>query len=366
MVTPHGATVTPRRARSWSLRVPDGAYSALPCWHSAEHWLKTLALFLDTDAAQRLRKIPRCAAARETILAVARLDAAAADVSTGRNVSTAHSTLAAKLNCKPKTVQRARAFLIAAGFAAEVVRGRPLKGEESRAAHAVHGGRQRKAASVRALILPRNVHLPPKGVSNPSRSVSKSKTKRASRAAVDKKPACLLLQKFAAEVQRLMPWLCPRGQHIGQLTRVLSLAGIDPTRWTPAALVSHLSRWMESTGYRTPTTTDQRNPLGVLRALLRRAIDTSAETPTERARREAAESRARIAARREAARREALDAASPAAVADVLGAFKTDPTRRRTRRNLLSQPRPKTTRTQPYPERVSASQTLRVTDASRQ
>lgn len=173
------------------------------------------------------------------------------------------------------------------------------------------------------------------------------------------------MQKFAAEVQRLMPWLCPRGQHIGQLTRVLSLAGIAPTRWTPAALVSHLSRWMESTGYRTPTTTDQRNPLGVLRALLRRAIDPSAETPTERARREAAESRARIAARREAARREALDAASPEAVADVLGAFKTDPTRRRTRRNLLSQPRPKTTRRQSYPERVSASQTLRVTDASR-
>ena len=309
-----------------------------------------------------------------TLLRVARADWLAADAETGRGVATAHETVAAALGMSSKTVQRARALMEALGFAVTIVGGRYLTTAEREAAYAAHGGHQVRAASLRALTLPKpaaveNVHLPRRGgvlesslvrENSPTRAHARKSAaprppatrKRTQRAGRPAQPRSLELQRFAARLidgderelevtRRRLPWLLDRAgrpAHIGALCDVLSNAGIDPRRWTPRELIERIDRWHQSQGRATLAGTS-RAPLAYFAWQLREAIDPAAPTPAEeveirRAKRDA--ERAELARDREAeqARMAAVDDAE---VARIIAQMRADMTaERRSRRHRVA------------------------------
>ncbi len=154
------------RSGSWSLEAPAGAYAPIPAWTSSAAWFDAVMDALRTPEGEELRR--RAKVAPDTLFRVANADRVAADVTTGRGVATAHETVAAVLGMCKKTVQRTRKLLEALGLAVTVVEGRYLTVAERQAAERAHGGRQIRAASVRALTMPKgvaveNVHLPRRG-----------------------------------------------------------------------------------------------------------------------------------------------------------------------------------------------------------
>lgn len=155
-----------KRSGSWSLQAPPGAYAAVPAWTSGAAWFDAVMDALRTPEGEELRR--RVSIAPDTLLRIAHADMLAADADTGRGVSTAHETVAEVTGVCKKTVQRARGLLEALGLAVSIVEGRYLTVAEREAALSAHGGRQIKAASVRALTMPKrwaveNVHLPRRG-----------------------------------------------------------------------------------------------------------------------------------------------------------------------------------------------------------
>ena len=154
----------------------------------------------------------------DTLLLVAAADAAVADAATGRNVTTAHDTVAAQLGMSAKTVQRARTLLERLGLAVTVWAGRYLTALERAAARARRGVTQLRAASTRALISPKqavalvpveNVQLPRRGQPTPTTHHSKrSPTRVTARGkTASATPTPVGVQKLAAQLSLRMPWL---------------------------------------------------------------------------------------------------------------------------------------------------------------
>ncbi|NNC14078.1 hypothetical protein HII28_19645 [Planctomonas sp. JC2975] len=79
-----------------------------------------------------------------------------------------------------------------------------------------------------------------------------------------------------------MPWLV-RNRHIGVLCDALTRAGIDPSRWTVAALLDTMNRHNAENGVTVAASTEQHDPIGYLVWTIRSAIDPTGETPTESA-----------------------------------------------------------------------------------
>ncbi|WP_344257678.1 hypothetical protein [Agromyces humatus] len=273
---------------------------------------------LATPAGEDCRREARVAVG--TLLRVARADWLAADVATGRGVATAHETVAADLGMSGKTVQRARGLMEALGFAVTVVEGRYLTTAEREAARAAHGGHQVRAASLRALTLPKppaveNVQLPRRGEAlgfslvnenSPTRAsarksaasrppAEKKRRSRAGRPAHPSAPRPIALQRFAAQLvdgderdgasRRRMPWLLNAGRkgravHIGALCDVLAAAGVEPTRWRPREVVETIDRWHQAQGRRT-LAGESRDPLRYFAWQLRMALDPTRPTPSE-------------------------------------------------------------------------------------
>jgi len=298
---------------------------------------------LATPAGEERRREAHVAAG--TLLRVARADWLSADAHNGRGVATAHETVALALGMSAKTVQRARGLMEALGFAVTIVEGRYLTTAEREAARAAHGGTQIRAASLRALTLPKpaaveDVQLPRRGEALKTSLVKENSPTRASarttaaprpparrkrvRPTSEPAPRSIALQRFAARLvdgerrdvsERRMPWLLDgrhgHRQHIGALCDVLAGAGVDPTRWTPNELVRTIDKWHQD--HARPTLAGgSRDPLRYFAWQLRQAIDPAAPTPSEeieirRAQRDA--ERARRDAEREAerARIEAID-----------------------------------------------------------
>jgi hypothetical protein len=248
----------------------------------------------------------RVSVAPATLLAVARADWQAADSATGRGVATAHETVAEHLRMSKITVRRARQVIQELGFAVVVVEGRYLTTTEREAAHAAHGGSQMRAASVRALTLPRssglveNEHLPfsQKG-SSPSH-VLKTKPKRAraqktaSRSQPrqqspknpqTRSPRPVAVQKLAAGLVVRLPWLA-RNTHIGHVCDVLTRAGVEPDRWSVSAVLGAIDTHVASVGLRVVDPAGQRDPVAYFAWLLRQAVTPVEETSFERARRD--------------------------------------------------------------------------------
>lgn len=283
------------RPRSWNLEAADGSFATVIAWHSGQSWFDALMDALAANAGENTRRAAKVSPG--TLLMVARADWLSADADTGRGVTTAHETVAAQLGMSAKTVQRARKLLEELGFAVTVVRGRYLTRAERQAARSAHGGRQLRAASVRALTLPRpaqsveNVQLPRRGDKPPLVSVKKFLPKRASArkaatkkgmgASRDRVPRSIPLQRLAHELSAAIPWLS-RDQHIGNVCAMLERCGIEPKRWTARALLDTINRGNLAGGIVSLAGSDQKDPIAYLSWMIRRTIDHTEITPVER------------------------------------------------------------------------------------
>lgn len=263
-----------QRSGSWSLTPADGAYAALPAWTSARAWMALVERVLGSERATQLRgkKISVGSA-----ILVARADMAAADVRTGRGVSTSHETVAKRLGMSKRTVGEARRLLEKLGLAVTVVMGRHLSPAERSQAKRLHGRYQEAAASVRALVMPRptspvdTCHLPRRGSVLKTSPVQKwSPTRAGARetAASRPKPRRRSTRRVAPptsprpiEVQRFT-WAVARnygldaggpptatgalhgGRHIGQLSNILQRYDVTPDRYTLATLRAELDEAM--------------------------------------------------------------------------------------------------------------------------
>lgn len=282
--------VRKRAHGSWR---PEAAPAGkLPCWTSKSQWILTVQCVLATADAEKVRT--RWAVKTATVIAVAKVDAAAADADTGRNVATSHATVARILGCSEKTVQRARSVLRDLELAVEVVRGRYLSTAERIQVSLVTGARQWRIASTRHLVVPRrhrmleavksqsedNVHLPRRGPDLsklPSSVVTKNARKRGLAHDGD-----LSTQKLAGKLASRLPWLVRR-THIGHLVRLLMAAEIDPERTTAAKIIAEI----DAAGFGWLDVRSQRNPLAWFAAGLRKAGEriyyAAAPTTAERA-----------------------------------------------------------------------------------
>lgn len=304
---PEGAAVT----GSWQLEVPAGAYGRIPAWPSGAAWFDALMDTLATAEGEMVRR--RVSIAPATLLAVARADWQSADVVTGRGVTTAHETVAAALRMSKITVRRAREVIQELGFAVVVVEGRYLTTAEREAAHAIHGGSQLRAASVRALTTPRssgtveNEHLPFSQKGSLTSFVLKTKPKRAraqktasrsgprqqsTKTVQARVPRPVAVQKLAAGLVSRLPWLA-RNTHIGHVCDVLLRVGVEPDRWSAAAVLGAIDLHVASVGLRVVDPAGQRDPVAYFAWLLRQAVSVVEETAFERARREQEEARQR-------------------------------------------------------------------------
>lgn len=347
------SSVSRDRGGSWTLPAPTGAYSQLPAWTSGEAWFDAVLDTLRTAEGEECRAAAKVSA--DTLLRVAYADRKAADQATGRGVATAHETVAVQLGMSAKTVQRARRLLERLGLAATVVEGRYLTTAERAEARARHGGRQVKAASTRALIMPQssatavdsdpveNVQLPsPRRVSSSSSVVKESPTrahtrpreatasrrprlmKKRKNSGTSSTPRTLATQQLAARIvdgdpaQKGTPNFRPQrwllGQkHIGVLCDFLERAGLVARGWTALEIVTAVDRYMQQTGRPAPASTELRNPVSFFAAMVKRAIPADAEPARLRHERDRAQ---RLAERRAAAaaaarRREEIAAQQP-------------------------------------------------------
>ena len=325
---------------SWALPAPSGAYAELPAWWSAEAWFDAVMDALRTPEGEGLRRRARVAA--DTLLRVAYADRLSADRATGRDVCTAHETVAAQLGMSSKTVQRARHLLEALGLAVTVAEGRYLTTAEREQARLVHGSDQVRAASTRALVMPatatagraprnprsvENVHLPvsPSGEqvshvlkSSPTRAHSRARegtaarrpaTTKRNRPTAPEAPRAIAVQQLAARLASRMPWL-DRGAHIGRVCSLIERMQLVERGWTVQQIVDRIDDHVRGTGIRIADPDDQRDPLGYLAWMLRAAVPADELAPFERVAQERRERMARAAAQSaaEAARRAQIDA----------------------------------------------------------
>ncbi|GAB3611574.1 hypothetical protein GCM10027414_37000 [Humibacter ginsengiterrae] len=350
------------------LRPPEGAFAGVPVCRPSE-WVHAVELALHQPAIERLMRSRR--RGRAQLLAVAGRLAAAADFSTGRNVAVSFQTVADALHCSPGTVKKCVQFLSHLGFHIEVCHGRDLLTLAELAEARVLGAEdQRAVASTRYLVIPswaRQLVRAARAVvssaplhvldqvndeetvvkSSPTRAKARStaaarprlRTRRRNQVPQDRSPRSFELQRLAALLASRMPWLA-RDRHIGVLCDALTRAGIDPSRWSAAALIDTVTRHNVEGHVTVVHPTEQRDPIGYLVWMLRSAIEPSAETPIEAADRRRAQLRDEATKHREEAAelRARMAQDDPAEVAAIIQAMRAEAQRasdrmRRTRRD---------------------------------
>lgn len=275
---------------AWSLEID--LPGKVPVWSGPAVWLTTLAEAAQTPQGAKVRK--SVSVSLPTLLDVAACDARAADGRTGRNVKTAHATVAGILGCSAKQVQRARQVIEALGYSCTVVVGRYLTTQERDEAQARHGGHQVRMASHRACIMPRpgNVHLPRrvgldleryvrshlprradalKGAAAPPAPTKKSPRRRSG-----SRPP-LATQRLAAGLAQRLPWLA-RG-HIGSLCHTLHCLGLDDAGWTVGDVLQLLEQRNVSGGLYSVPPGSQRKPLALFAFEMRHALEGVQEPP---------------------------------------------------------------------------------------
>jgi hypothetical protein len=303
-VVPQQQHVRPDRSGSWTLPAPAGAYGPVVAWNSPGAWFDALLDVLATTEGEELRRLAKVAS--RTLLRVAVADREVADKLTGRGVATANETVALQLGVCAKTVQRARTLLERLGFAVTIVEGRYLTRSERQAARSVHGGNQLRAASLRALTIPkpsvdvRNVQLPRRGEAFKSSSVKTLEPKRASArksdasrppammklinknknrrvSPVSQAPRSFQMQQLAAKVALKFPGVLGN-RHIGALCDVLQRAGIVPELWRADPLSDVVHRHIGTF----PDLATKRDPLAYFGWILRQAINPAELTPVQK------------------------------------------------------------------------------------
>lgn len=241
----------------------------------------------------------------DTLLRIARLDANSADSTNGRGVSTAHDTVAAALGMCKRTVQRGRELIQRLGFAIVVVQGRYLTRGERDEALLTHGNRQLRAASVRALTVPKhintvkNVHLPRKGLNNPlthlktnspKRAYARKAASRLEKSPSNNQPLPQQIQKLATQLSEKLLFLGMWRTHVSEnaaqevsithrsrglrsLERVISRSGIAKRNLQTEDVLYVLDTLTRENGQITLTGSYVQNPLGYLTTLLRRVVN---------------------------------------------------------------------------------------------
>lgn len=307
-------TPNPRTGLSWACEPAEGVQARIPCWNTRSQWLELLRADLDRDDAVTVLRAHH--ASPVTVYRVARMDAAAADTTTGRNVRTAHATVARALGVSVDTVRRARRVLRDLGFSVEVVRGRYMTAQEREDAARAYGSRQRRFASTRCLTIParcRAMHPYPCGVNSSGHSTSRRVPSTRLRAAgtsknqpkstpLTRRIPPLGVQKITARLVQRMPWL-DRGRsgHLMGLSRGLVACGVTE-EWTTQDLMNAVEADHQGLGLLSLPPDSQKNPRALLLHQIKRAI--TGKEPPARARR-AAEDARRVARAAEIAQRAA-------------------------------------------------------------
>jgi hypothetical protein len=358
--------------------VPQDAYRAVAAWTSPGAWFDALMDDLASPEGEAARRAARISPS--SYLAVAKADRDAADYATGRGLTTSNATAAARAHVKPRTVERARALLARRGFAVTIVTGRYLTNDERAEARALHGRVQLRAASVRALTLPRGPQRPVKSGDLPtsrrdvrsasvpnmvnatrlngSSPVVKTKTTRAvarETAAPRPQPRKKKIQNRSARPLRVQllaaklsartgwSWIAPEGRHIGAICNVLIACGITGKDWSAAGLVSAMNQHTQRAGSEALAGNVAHSPTGYFRSLLRATLsDPETAVPdltrysAEEAERQAQRA-AQAAQRHEDAEKRKQIAAQADEIAGILAAMRADqPVRLPRRRQLTS------------------------------
>lgn len=365
------------RGRSWSILAPDGAYSEVPAWPSGGAWFDALMDAVTSEEGKAFLEAHRVSISVDTLLRVARADWLAADARTGRGVTTSHQSVATELGMSARTVRRAREVIQDLGFATTIVFGRHLTAQERELARERHGGHQDRAASVRAMTMPRptepveNVHPPRRGSVKRSLPVKRfSPTRAGARATAaprpeprqkrprpgrkEHSPRPVALQKLAWQVAwhyRLAlrtssdsPGSLIGGRHIGHLCNILSRHGVTPDRYSLSTLKRELDAALQQHRVTPLENHQKRDPLANFAWTLRfLASERGQETLLERQMRERAErAQARLHAAQERAAEEAriggldvqeLDAIKRESDARIAELNRTNPALRALRRS---------------------------------
>ncbi len=287
-----------RRRGSWQLPVQDGAYAGIPAWTSRESWIDQVTALLETDEGRALCRVHRVSPT--SARAVAAAHAACADTATGRGVTAAVSTIAARAGVSTSVVSRTRRVLLALKLAHEVVCGRHLRVEERVEAKSVHGGKQISAASVWALSTPEGASAQVKrrdSLPSPRRVCSLSSVRKKSPKAKNPRrndlPRSLHAQRAAAQLAaRLLPSAPSLGHvdhtgriigphdHVGAIADTLIAAGVDTERWTGHAIADVIDAQNRAAGW---TASRIQFPARWLRHRLAGLADTWAgPSPTDR------------------------------------------------------------------------------------
>lgn len=328
-----------RRRQSWrpERETPPGT---APCWTTSDGWLAAVAAALDTpegDAARRATSIKVA-----TVLDIAAADASSADRLTGRNVATAHATVAQLLGCSARTVRRARHLIEKLGLAVTVETGRYLTREERAEARKNHGKKQIRMASRRSLIMPqktvmRNVPLPRRG--QVSINLTKSLLTKKRQKQRGSRKFSLETQRLAGRLATRMPWLA--AGHIGTLCRALVILKIDPDVWTAQRIIDALERKNRASGLFSVPRGSIKQPIALFIHECRQAgvCDPAQATPPSGFTPQTPESPTEQAVRRSESREMRRQAA--AADREAAAAFKADPAAQQRRAELMAEARRK-------------------------
>jgi hypothetical protein len=248
--------------------------ASVSMWLGRESWTGSVREWVSSPAFGEVRAAlgKRGAISAAVLIIIAVEWAAFADHATGRNVAVTKATIAKKIGCSEKTVQRAWAVLAAGGWATEAARGHgsPVGHTAGNRPSIWHLVSPRPFAEAAADVVD-SVPLPakpgsclesPVGIHSPSvRGGARrqdcphenGRARRARRAA----PRPLAVQRLAAGLvtpvcvrgdtggpdARRSPLLAglDRGGHIGAICDAISAAGIDPEAWSPKALAAALT-----------------------------------------------------------------------------------------------------------------------------
>lgn len=241
-------------------------------WRSASDWLACLA----AAYGEHRGRIPISMKA-STLLAIAELEAAAADADTGRNSAVSAATIAKALSVTVRTVGRARKIMEVLGAAVTVAEGRYLRRDERAKAPG-----QIKAASTRALTYPhgfrRGAGTRPAPTRKMSINVSNTRSRKISRMKVVPKPSRTPNPRRVqvARLAQRMPWL-----PIGPTIRMMDRIGV-PAAITAGTILDAIERANRQLGRFVPDPRAQRNPVGLLRWLLLPVVDELAAAPPPR------------------------------------------------------------------------------------
>jgi hypothetical protein len=217
-----------------------------------------------------------------TFMKCVEAEASMASSRDGRGITTSHDTLARMIGMSKITARRARALMEALDCLTTVQTGRYLLHLERLQATAHHGGKQLRAASVRALNMPKifesvpNEHLATASRFNPSTHLVKSnprsgkphsepapraqqRQKRAKFVPGADQPRSLPLQRLAARLVSSIPWL-PDDLSTLRVQRIVHRSGFDADRFFYGDLIAMWQAIDESMGQTPKNAGDVKDP----------------------------------------------------------------------------------------------------------